>query len=218
MPVPDVVSALADGRPVRAVWVNGLGGVTFTIDSGAEYVKTCGAEHGALLGAESVRLRWAGQFITVPTVLGEGDHWLHTAGLPGHTAVDPRWSQDPEAAARAIGSGLRIMHDTLPVSDCPFGPPSWVVGSVTVDRLVVCHGDACAPNTLINDAGQFVGHVDVGDLGVADRWADLAIATMSLEWNFPGNHEGALLDAYGVAPDSERIAYYRQLWDDPESG
>lgn len=43
MPVPDVVSALADGRPVRAVWVNGLGGVTFTIDSGAEYVKTCQA-------------------------------------------------------------------------------------------------------------------------------------------------------------------------------
>ena len=27
-----------------------------------------------------------------------------------------------------------------------------------------------------------------------------------------------LLDAYGVARDDERIAYYRSLWDAPESG
>ncbi|WP_208103792.1 hypothetical protein [Mycolicibacterium sp. CBMA 226] len=30
--------------------------------------------------------------------------------------------------------------------------------------------------------------------------------------------EAALLDAYGVARDDERIAYYRALWDAPESG
>ena len=57
------------------------------------------------------------------------------------------------------------------------GPP--------IDRLVVCHGDACAPNTLIDDDGRCCGHVDLDALGVADRWADLAVATMSLEWNYP---------------------------------
>ena len=111
------------------------------------------------------------------------------------------------------GAGLRVMHDALPVADCPFGRPSWVVNAPNPDRLVVCHGDACAPNTLMGDDGAFVGHVDIGDLGVADRWADLAIATMSLDWNYPGNYEAALLDAYGVPRDDARIDYYRALWD-----
>ena len=35
---------------------------------------------------------------------------------------------------------------------------------------------------------------------------------MSTEWNYgPGWHD-ALLDAYGVAPDATRLAFYRQLW------
>jgi aminoglycoside phosphotransferase len=55
------------------------------------------------------------------------------------------------------------------------------------DKLVVCHGDACAPNTLITDDKRWSGHVDLGDLGAADRWADLAIAAWSTGWNYgPG--------------------------------
>jgi len=34
VPPPPVVSAIAAGRPVRAVWRNQLGGVTFRIDGG----------------------------------------------------------------------------------------------------------------------------------------------------------------------------------------
>ena len=32
-----------------------------------------------------------------------------------------------------------------------------------IDKLVVCHGDACAPNTLLDGDGNFAGHVDLGD-------------------------------------------------------
>lgn len=81
-----------------------------------------------------------------------------------------------------------------------------------IDRLVVCHGDACAPNTLIDDDGRPSAHVDLGDLGIADRWADLAVATLSLSWNYDGSFEGALLDAYGVERDATRIEFYRDLW------
>lgn len=82
-----------------------------------------------------------------------------------------------------------------------------------VDKLVVCHGDACAPNTLIGDDGRWTGHVDLGALGTADRWADLAVATWSTQWNFGPGWERHLLNAYGIDPDPERIEYYRLLWD-----
>ena len=82
-----------------------------------------------------------------------------------------------------------------------------------VDRLVACHGDACAPNTLVADDGAWSGHVDLGSLGLADRWADLAVATWSTTWNYGAGWEHPLLEAYGVEPDPERMAYYRLLWD-----
>lgn len=213
VPVPAVVARIAAGRRAEPVWVNELGGVTFRVD--AEYVKTYPPQHAARLEAEAARLRWARRFATVPEVLSTGPGWLHTAALPGRTAVDPRWVHDPVTAARAIGTGLRQLHDALPVAQCPFGRVSWApLDAPPADRLVVCHGDACAPNTLMTDDGAFSGHVDLGDLGVADRWVDLAIATMSLDWNYPaGDFSAELLDAYGVTVDTERVAFYRRAWD-----
>jgi kanamycin kinase len=78
---------------------------------------------------------------------------------------------------------------------------------------VVCHGDSCAPNTLLGPDGRWTGHVDLGALGVADRWADLAVATWSTEWNYGPGWTEPLLAAYGIAPDPARIAYFRLLWD-----
>ena len=82
-----------------------------------------------------------------------------------------------------------------------------------VDKLVVCHGDTCAPNTLLTADGRFAGHVDLGALGIADRWSDLAIATWSTTWNYGDRWQEPLLDAYGIAPDPERTEYYRLLWE-----
>lgn len=86
-------------------------------------------------------------------------------------------------------------------------------GIPPADKLVVCHGDACAPNTLLAGDGTWSGHVDLGLLGTADRWADLAVATWSAEWNFGPGWEELLLDAYGIQPDPDRTRYYRLLWD-----
>lgn len=247
-PVPPVVNRFAAGRPVRAVWVNDEGGVTYRLHSrghlATEFVKVARSPHFTDFGDEARRLRWAASYVTVPRVLGaglerssessDGDWaWLRTQALPGLSAVHPRWLAAPEVAVRAIGSGLRTLHDRLPVESCPFG---WSVTSrlgglspsarlrlgcaPPVDRLVVCHGDACAPNTLIDDDGRCSGHVDFGDLGVADRWADLAVATLSLGWNYPGrNWEAEFYDAYGLEvrePDRPRVDYYRRLWQAPD--
>lgn len=85
--------------------------------------------------------------------------------------------------------------------------------SPPLDRPVVCHGDACAPNTLLDAAGGFAAHVDLGSLGVADRWADLAVAAWSTEWNYGTGYERFVYEGYGIEADPSRIAYYRMLWD-----
>ncbi len=77
---------------------------------------------------------------------------------------------------------------------------------------VVCHGDYCLPNVMIS-GGEAVGFLDLGELGVADRWWDLAVATWSVTWNLGPGHEDAFLAAYGVEPDPERTAWYRLLYD-----
>jgi len=61
------------------------------------------------------------------------------------------------------------------------------------------------------DDGRWSAHVDLGDLGLADRWADLAIATWNVTLNYGPGWESLLLDAYGVAADAARIEYYRLL-------
>lgn len=254
--VPEVVRALAAGRRITPVWENGLGGLTFEVSAPRArrvFVKWTPAASGLDLRREADRLRWAVNFTRVPAVLAQGadedGSWMVTAGLVGTSAVSERWKSEPGAAVRAIGEGLRALHEALPVSRCPF---SWSVAdrladlrrrladgsfdltgwqasrhghlrleealvrageAPSVDRLVVCHGDACSPNTLIGRDGHWAGHVDLGALGLGDRWADLAIATWSTEWNFGPGWEELLLDAYGVGPDPERTAYYRLLWD-----
>jgi kanamycin kinase len=234
-PVPAVVGRLANGRSVRAVWVNEEGGATFRVGSdipdiaGREFIKVANAGSADFAG-EARRLQWVARYVAAPQVLGfgvDGDcAWLRTGGLPGLSAVHPRWLASPDVAVRAIGAGLRMLHDRLPVRSCPF---DWSLTSrlarlsaagrsrpgepPPVDQLVVCHGDACSPNTLIDDDGRCCGHVDFGDLGVADRWADLAVATLSLGWNYPGRvWDAELFAAYGIEPDPARIDYYRWPW------
>ena len=226
--LPPSLAYLVGDAEVVAVWLNELGGLTFRV--GADrYLKWSPAGSGLPLADEAARLHWASSYATVPRVLDAGatddGDWLLTEALDGENAVSERWRRDPRTAARAIGEGLRRLHEALPVDGCPFdwsvadrvgrmGDPSLHLSSEpSIDKLVVCHGDACAPNTLIDDHGRFRGHVDLGRLGVADRLADLAVATYSLGWNYGDGFEGDLLDAYGIEADAERTTFYRALWD-----
>jgi len=235
---PTAVLALAGGRTVRPVWLNEIGGVTFELSSGEDrcFVKWLPTGAHADVAAEAARLDWARRYCVVPEVVESGadaqGSWLVTRAVPGTNAVDQRWKREPDVAVRAIGAGLRHLHDSMPVEECPFtwsveeriavahrrahiDAPDWhrIDEAPEVDKLVVCHGDACAQNTLIGDDGNFTGHVDFGALGVADRWADLAIATWSTSWNYGPGWEMTLLDAYGISPDEDRTRYYRLLWD-----
>jgi kanamycin kinase len=236
--IPSRVEQIAGDDYVESVWRNELGGLTYRLVSrnGAaiRYVKwqsyaglSGNQRKDVDLAVEAEKLRWAGRYgrsIKVPRVLDLGldddSAWLVTQGIAGIPAFDPRWKSTPETAVVAIAKGLRHLHDSLPVEECPYRG-TWVEEGVSVpapDKLVVCHGDPCVPNTLLDSAGDFVAQVDFSQMGVADRWADLAIATYSISWdiNFGRSYDDVFFEAYGVAPDPERIEFYRSLWDGPK--
>jgi kanamycin kinase len=80
------------------------------------------------------------------------------------------------------------------------------------EDLVVCHGDFCPPNTLLQD-GRATGFVDLGELGAADRWWDIAVGAWSVGWNFGAEHQPLFYESYGIAPDTGRIRFFRLLYD-----
>ena len=169
----------------------------------------------ALPGSNAVSQRWLADPRTAVIAIGEGLRAMHDA-LPVADCPFSWTAQDRVAAARRAAAAGRLDTSDWHPEHAELG----IEGAITrvhdipvADKLVVCHGDACAPNTLIAGSGRSSGHVDLGDLGVADRWADLAVATWSAEWNYGPGWEKLLLDAYGVSPDPERTRYYRLLWD-----
>lgn len=85
------------------------------------------------------------------------------------------------------------------------------------EDVVVCHGDLCLPNVLIDPSTyQVTGMIDAGRLGKADRWLDLALATRSMIDHHLNPQYGAwaahrFLQRYGIAPDPAKREFYRLL-------
>jgi len=81
---------------------------------------------------------------------------------------------------------------------------------------VVCHGDFRLPNVMLEEGSggsKVTGYVDLGWLGVSDRWADLAACAISCDFHLGPGYAGLLFDAYGTALDEDRLAWYRLLYD-----
>ena len=196
--------------------------MTFRIDD--RYVKWNPRSSGIDLDRERRRLGWIGPRHPAPRVVSHGAderaQWIVTEALPGESAVGDTWRARRPEAIRAIADGLKAIHaiaiDGYPArwtSEVWVGRrPASLEPRPPIDGPVLVHGDACAPNTLISTSGAWTGNVDFGDLAVGDRWADLAIASLSLDWNFGEGHQAELFEAYGIDPDEERIRYYRALW------
>lgn len=126
--MPAVVTALAADGALTPVWRNELGGLTFRLDGpdgATSYVKWVAAATPEIdLIAEAERLAWAQTRVAVPPVLAHGRDaagtWLVTAAVPGRSAIDPSWAGRATEVAAGIGRGLRLLHDGLPVDECPF--------------------------------------------------------------------------------------------------
>lgn len=85
------------------------------------------------------------------------------------------------------------------------------------DERVICHCDLCLPNILIDpDTMRVAGLIDLGRLGVADPYADLALLLANARETWPdevtaraADHEFSEL--YGIDLDAERQRFYLLL-------
>jgi kanamycin kinase len=111
-------------------------------------------------------------------------------------SIDPARDFHPEHAHLSAAEAIRTLERTRP------------------DRegRVVCHGDYCAPNVLI-EGEDAVAFLDLGELGTADPWWDLAVGSWSVGWNFGTELEQLFLSEYGADDDPPRRSFYRLLYD-----
>jgi streptomycin 3"-kinase len=128
------------------------------------------------------------------------------ADVVGRNAVNPDFLPDEDTNTPARDLLERVERE-LPTR----------FGQEVIDR-VVCHGDACMPNFMI-DPGSFqcTGLTDLGRLGTADRYVDLALMLANASESWASREEEAkafaiLFDTLGIkAPDKGRLAFYLRL-------
>lgn len=179
--------------------------------------------------AEAQRIEWLSTVgIPGPKLCGAGDtdgvHWLVMTAVPGRPASDP-WPADQRMRViDAVVEQLLALH-ALPVADCPFDrtldslvlPAELERPRPPVEDVAVCHGDYCLPNVMIDpDTLRPTGLVDLGRLGRADRYADLALMSRSIgsetmNLQYSEAHVERFLSAYGADPTDPRLDYYREL-------
>lgn len=86
-----------------------------------------------------------------------------------------------------------------------------------VADTVVCHGDLCLPNIILDPRTlDLSGFIDLGRLGLADRYADLALLLANARETWPDEERGraadmAFAEKYGIALDHDRLRFYLHL-------
>lgn len=82
---------------------------------------------------------------------------------------------------------------------------------------VVCHGDLCLPNIVVDpETLEVSGFIDLGRLGSADRYADLALLLASARETWEDEEQALVADTlfadrYGLALDRDRLDFYLHL-------
>lgn len=92
----------------------------------------------------------------------------------------------------------------------------WLTENQPPLEPVLSHGDFCLPNIFVED-NHVSGYIDLGKMGIADKWQDIALCYRSLKHNYTGVYgseerkdfdENLLFEKLGIEPDWEKIRYY----------
>ncbi len=128
--------------------------------------------------------------------------------------------------AHATVAEDRVVVEFLPVA-LQGTPPAQIIEQIETElpvrlaqeraQLVVCHGDLCLPNILVDPAtGQVTGLIDLGRLGTADPYGDIALllATARETWTddvMARRADQEFAEIYGTELDPERQDFYLRL-------
>ena len=101
----------------------------------------------------------------------------------------------------------------------PLALVEWLEDHFPEEDAVLSHGDFCLPNVFFDEKG-LTGIVDLGRMGIADRWQDIALCRRSLIQSFRGDYTGVpisgfseemLFDALEIRPDPNKIRFFTLL-------
>jgi kanamycin kinase len=204
---------LADERE-RLAWAAIRLPVPRVLDFGAddeyEWLLTAG-----LAGVNALNDRLRADPRRLVPLLGEGLRRFHSVPV-GDCPFDSRLDGALRIAQQRVAAGLVDAEQDLHRDHGELTAEAALARLAELqpeaEDLVVCHGDFCLPNVLLSD-GHVSGYVDLGSLGVADRWWDLAVATWSVTWNLGPGWEDLFLEGYGIGWDHQKAAFYRLLYD-----
>ena len=127
-----------------------------------------------------------------------------------------------EEARYRVENGLVDIDQTEPETfgEGGFASPSelleWLESNKPPIEPVLSHGDFCLPNIFLN-GGTVSGFIDLGDMGIGDRWRDISLCWRSLEHNFDGSYGGKvykdfdpdmLFEKLNIEPDRDKLRYY----------
>ncbi|MEV6321786.1 phosphotransferase [Nocardia sp. NPDC051787] len=237
IPLPPTIGALLGAGPTWSDEHEGMSGDVVLVN-GAYWLKRgpkAVAEHERLHWLR-------GRGIRLPEVAAFEDDVLLLADASAPSLAARAGAAYPASIGTVLGSVLRRLHsipvDECPFDgrldvilaqarrhviedlvdpddfddDNRGSTPAQILARLLAQRpdqedLVVAHGDFTPSNVL---EGEIL--LDLGALGVADRYRDLALAVRDLREDFGDAEVTAFFAAYGLAePDESRLEYYRLL-------
>lgn len=166
--------------------------------------------------AEDLRASWEH--------IADAVHRLHevpVSSCPFHRGLD-----DVVAVARDIVARDAVNPEFLPLEQ-QHVPPAELLTRLSgeiprrrdqaVADTVVCHGDLCLPNIILDPGTLRVsGFIGLGRLGAADRYADLALLLANARETWVDEERARAADMvfaerYGIALDHDRLRFYLHL-------
>lgn len=148
-------------------------------------------------------------------------HELPVSQCPFHRGLDTM-----VAVARDVVARDAVNPEFLPVEQQHTPAAELLAGVVRqaprrrdqeAADTVVCHGDLCLPNIVLDPQTLDVaGFLDLGRLGSADRYADLALLLTNARETWNDEEQARVADAafaetYGIALDHDRLRFYLHL-------